>query len=89
MSADDLLTFCIFQGILKLVLAYQVRHLSSWPAVLGSGLISIALGIFLVYLTPTYGLQLLGIVLGADLLSTGISVLTLSLVACIGRGLNP
>ncbi|CAM6084483.1 unnamed protein product [Calypogeia fissa] len=76
----------LVHGFLKLFLAFQVRDLSSWPVVMVSGLISIALGVFIAWLTPTYGLVLLGIVFGADLLSTGISCLLISLVACLGRG---
>ncbi|KAL2650426.1 hypothetical protein R1flu_018554 [Riccia fluitans] len=68
-------------GFLKLIMAWQVRHMSSWPAVVVSGLLSLFLGFLIVWLTPTYGLKLVGLVFGADLTATGVSVLIISIIA--------
>ncbi|KAL3701257.1 hypothetical protein R1sor_019279 [Riccia sorocarpa] len=73
-------------GLLKLVMAWQVRHMRSWPAVLVSGVLSLFLGFFIVWLAPTYGLKLLGLVFGADLTATGVSVLIISIIAHFHRG---
>ncbi|KAG6551730.1 hypothetical protein Mapa_006819 [Marchantia paleacea] len=73
-------------GFLKVIMSWQVRHMRSWPAVLISGLLSIILGMMIVFLTPTYGLKLVGIIFGADLTATGVSVLVISFIAYLHRG---
>ncbi|KAL3680199.1 hypothetical protein R1sor_023155 [Riccia sorocarpa] len=75
----------IVHGVIKLVMACQVRKLTTWPAVLASGLASIILAFVVTALTPRYGLTLVGITFGSDLLVTGIALLLIALMAFLGK----
>ncbi|KAL2612888.1 hypothetical protein R1flu_024580 [Riccia fluitans] len=75
----------IIHGVIKLVMACQVRKLTTWPAVLASGLASIVLAFVITALTPRVGLTLVGITFGGDLVFTGIALLLIALMAFLGR----
>ncbi|GBG68480.1 hypothetical protein CBR_g3025 [Chara braunii] len=57
-------------GILKLLAAWQLRNLSTWPAVLVSGILSIIFALMVFAMFPGSAAWLLGLVFGVDLLIT-------------------
>eukprot|EP00246_Nothoceros_aenigmaticus_P004380 TRINITY_DN15911_c0_g1_i1.p1 TRINITY_DN15911_c0_g1~~TRINITY_DN15911_c0_g1_i1.p1 ORF type:complete len:258 (+),score=24.23 TRINITY_DN15911_c0_g1_i1:170-943(+) len=72
-------------GVLKLLMACQVRSMSSWPAVLVSGIVSIILAFTILALAQPFGIVIVGIIFGADLLVSGLSMLTISCMAYLGH----
>ncbi|KAJ7565078.1 hypothetical protein O6H91_02G046800 [Diphasiastrum complanatum] len=73
------------QGILKMLMACQISNMSSWPAMLASGLLSIVLAFTILILAPHYGLVLLGIIFGVDILVSGISMMLTACMAYLGK----
>ena len=68
-----------------MVMGYEVRSLKLWPAMVVSGASAIVLGILVMALTPTYGLPVLGIMFGVDLVITALAFLLISLAAYQGN----
>lgn len=76
----------LVHGVVKLIMACQVRKLTTWPAVLASGFASIVLAFVITALTPKLGLLLVGICFGGDLIGTGCALLLIALMAFLGEG---
>eukprot|EP00850_Spirogloea_muscicola_P000611 SM000002S05691 [mRNA] locus=s2:1647785:1657192:+ [translate_table: standard] len=72
-------------GIFKLVLACSMSNVATWPAVLVSGLLSIVLAFTILGLFPSSSLWVLGLLFGANLTVSGISLLLISLMAYLGE----
>ncbi|KAJ7553465.1 hypothetical protein O6H91_06G099200 [Diphasiastrum complanatum] len=72
-------------GVLKLLTAYQVRNLTSWPAVMASGVLSFVLALVILVLSPRYGLLFLGVIFGVDLLVSGIAMMLIACMAYFGN----
>ncbi|KAF2992595.1 HdeD family acid-resistance protein [Methylocystis sp. MJC1] len=68
-------------GIMKLVLAYQLRDLSRWQLIALSGALSFLLGILILAEWPASGLYILGIFLGVNLLFEGVGWVAMGLAA--------
>jgi uncharacterized membrane protein HdeD (DUF308 family) len=68
-----LVIFFMVEGIAKVVLALTVRPLANWGWILVSGLIGIAISIFLM-LNPALSLVVLGLFIGIQLISEGIAI---------------
>eukprot|EP00850_Spirogloea_muscicola_P017582 SM000152S01570 [mRNA] locus=s152:209646:217869:- [translate_table: standard] len=72
-------------GIFKLVLACSMSNVATWPAVLVSGLLSIVLAFTILGLFPSSSLWVLGLLFGANLTVSGISLLLISLMAYLAK----
>lgn len=68
-------------GIVRLMLAFPLRGTPLFWAVLISGALSLLLGVLVFADFPASALSILGILLGVELLSTGVSTIVLSLSA--------
>ncbi len=68
-------------GIWKIVASFSYRPAAGWPAVLVSGLISLILGVLIWRQWPASGLWAVGILVGADLLVTGCSMIIVAMTA--------
>jgi len=76
----------LIHGIVKVLMACQVSQVTTWPAVLVSGLSSIALSVVTLLLANKYGFRLIAIFFGADCAFTGVALLLISCMAYLGRG---
>lgn len=63
----------LISGVIRTVLSFQLRPASGWVFVLISGIISIVLAFMVFGNMPEIAAGLLGILLGVDLLSSGIT----------------
>lgn len=78
----------LIHGVLKLLMAVQVRSLATWPAVLTSGLVSVILAFVVLALSSWMfkeSLKLLGIFIGGDLIFTGLSLVLIAVMASLGH----
>lgn len=75
--------FFIVTGIMRIMTAWRLRPLKGWPWLLVSGIIPLVLALFILMLWPEAAGWVIGILLGIDLLFSGI---TLMLLATAARG---
>ncbi|XP_024383726.1 uncharacterized protein [Physcomitrium patens] len=78
----------LIHGILKLLMACQVRSIATWPAVLTSGIVSVILAFVLFALSSWLfkeSIKLLGIFIGGDLIFTAISLVLIAFMARLGK----
>lgn len=66
------------EGIWKIVASFSYRPASGWFAVLGSGLVSLLLGYLIYAQWPSSELWAVGILVGANLLITGVALLAVA-----------
>lgn len=66
-------------GIIKIMFSFSLRPMSMWGWVLLSGIVSLALGIMILANFPWAAASVLGILLGVELLSSGILYLLVAL----------
>jgi uncharacterized membrane protein HdeD (DUF308 family) len=71
--------FLIVAGVIRIVLAMQMRSGSSWAWVALSGVVTLLLGAIIVMHWPVSSLYTLGLFLGIDLVIAGVSWLTAGL----------
>ncbi|MBO3457251.1 DUF308 domain-containing protein [Aetokthonos hydrillicola Thurmond2011] len=74
-----LASFLLTEGVFELILAYQLRSQQNWTWVLGDGIITLLLGGIIWFQWPFDAPWLLGTLVGASILFTGVSRLMLSL----------
>lgn len=74
-----LAVFFLIDGLWKIVNSFAYRPAAGWLAVLASGLIAVALSWMIWRQWPVSGLWAVGILVGVDLLSTGLALITLAL----------
>jgi len=79
-----LIVYFVTGGIAKIISSFCYRPFSGWLMMCGSGLISLLLGVIIWQDWPLSGLWAVGVLVGIDLLLTGISILALA--ATIRRG---
>ncbi|WP_417743739.1 HdeD family acid-resistance protein [Salipiger sp.] len=70
--------FFMALGLLRLVLAFQLRERRGWGWLALAGAISLALGLWIILAIPEAGAGILGIFLGIELLTSGIGVAALA-----------
>ena len=70
--------FFMAVGLLRLLLAFQLRARRGWGWLALAGAISMALGLWIIFAIPEAGAGILGIFLGIELLSSGIGVAALA-----------
>ncbi len=68
-------------GVMKLALAYHLRHLPRWELIAIAGALSLLLGVLILAEWPTSGLYVLGLFLGVNLLFEGIGWVAMGLAA--------
>lgn len=73
-------------GVIKVLMSCQVSSVTTWPAVLVSGLVSIALSVVALLIGNRFGYGLIAIFFGADLAGTGLSLLLIACMSYLGRG---
>lgn len=71
--------FFLLEGIWKIVTSFSYRPAAGWLAFLGSGLLALVLAWMIWKQWPLSGEWAIGILVGIDLLSTGISLVTIAL----------
>jgi uncharacterized membrane protein HdeD (DUF308 family) len=64
--------FFLAMGVVKVMYALKLRPLSGWGWVIFSGIVSIVLGVMIMAGLPQSSLQVLGILLGIELISNGV-----------------
>jgi uncharacterized membrane protein HdeD (DUF308 family) len=81
-------SFLLTEGVFELILASQLRPQKNWGWVLTNGIVTLGLGGLVWAQWPTDAPWLIGTILGASIISTGISRLTLSLnpPSSLGQG---
>jgi uncharacterized membrane protein HdeD (DUF308 family) len=77
--AAILAIFFVFDGIWKVVTSFSYRPATGWLAFLGSGILSLVLAWMLWKQWPFSGNWAVGILVGINLLSTGISLIAVAL----------
>jgi uncharacterized membrane protein HdeD (DUF308 family) len=70
--------FFVIEGIWKIIASFSYRPASGWVLMLASGVIAMLLGLMIWRQWPVSGLWAVGILVGVDLLSTGISMVALA-----------
>lgn len=73
-----LAVFFVVEGIWKIIASFSYRPASGWLLMLLSGAIALVLGLLIWQQWPVSGLWAIGILVGVDLLSTGISMVVLA-----------
>jgi len=68
----------VVDGIFRAVLGFQIRPRSGWGLVLVGGIISVVLGIMIWQQLPSAALWVLGLLLGINLVFSGVTFLMLS-----------
>lgn len=63
----------IASGVMRIILAFSMRHGTPWAWVAFSGVITFLLGLIIVVHWPVSGLYVLGLLLGIDLIFAGTS----------------
>jgi uncharacterized membrane protein HdeD (DUF308 family) len=67
--------YFIATGILKAVFAFKFNKLKSWGWILFNGIMSVILGVLIIYQWPFSGLWAIGVLFGVDLLCGGFSLI--------------
>ena len=73
--------FLVAEGVLRVVLSFRLRPLDYWSLLLASGLLSIGLGLLLIWYWPDAAAGLVGILIGIDLLAAGVVAIALAVAA--------
>lgn len=71
--------FFLIDGVWKIAASFSYRPASGWLALLASGLIAVLLGGMIWSQWPVSGLWAVGILVGVDLLTTGLALMMLAL----------
>jgi membrane protein HdeD len=70
--------YFVVGGLWKIFASFSFRPAAGWLAVLASGVIDLALGFLIWRQWPLSGLWAIGVLVGANLVATGVSLLLLS-----------
>jgi uncharacterized membrane protein HdeD (DUF308 family) len=68
----------VVDGICRSILAFQIRPRSGWGWLLAGGIVSVVLGAMIWQQLPSSGLVILGLLLGINLIFSGVTFLMLS-----------
>lgn len=74
-------SFLLTEGVFELILAFRLRPQQNWTWVLGDGIITLLLGAMIWFQWPFDAPWLIGTLVGASILFTGVSRVMLSLNA--------
>ncbi len=73
-----LVIFFVAEGLWKIVASFSYRPATGWLALLVSGIITLVLGVLIWSQWPVSGLWAVGVLVGVDLLTTGISLVAVA-----------
>ena len=76
-----LAVYFVVEGLWKIIASFSFRPTSGWLLILGSGLITLLLGAIIWKQWPLSGLWAVGILVGVDMLLTGVSLVALASAA--------
>lgn len=71
--------FFLLGGLLRLLLAFQVRPSPRWGWVLLGGIVTILLGVLILSQWPSSAFWIIGLIVGLELLFSGVTLLSLGL----------
>jgi uncharacterized membrane protein HdeD (DUF308 family) len=71
--------FFVIEGIWKVIASFSFRPAPGWVAMLCSGILCFLLGFLIWYQWPLSGMWAIGILIGVDLLATGVSMVVLAM----------
>jgi uncharacterized membrane protein HdeD (DUF308 family) len=74
-----LAVFFIVEGFWKIVASFSFRPHRGWLAMLASGALALLLGLIIWWKYPLSGLLIIGILVGVDLVVTGVSMVVIAL----------
>jgi uncharacterized membrane protein HdeD (DUF308 family) len=74
-------SFLLTEGVFEMILAFRLRPQQNWTWVLGDSIVTLLLGAIVWFQWPSDAPWLIGTLVGASILSTGISRVMLSLNA--------
>lgn len=74
-----LAVYFVIEGIWKIITTFSYRTVTGWPLMLISGLVSLVLGILIWRQWPVSGIWAVGVLVGIDLLMTGVSMIALAI----------
>jgi uncharacterized membrane protein HdeD (DUF308 family) len=80
-----LAVFLLVEGVIKIVTALRVRPLNGWSWLLGSGVVTLLLGVLIWAEWPASGIVVIGLLIGIHLLLTGWSLILIALAARAAR----
>ena len=72
-----LVVFFVVEALWKIFAYFNYRPATGWLAVLVSGVLTLVLGVLIWIQWPVSGLWAVGVLVGVDLVTTGISLLAL------------
>lgn len=76
-----LAAFLVVEGIFKIIMGWRVRGHRGWGWLLGSGIVSVILGVLIWAEWPASGLWVIGLLVGVHLVFTGWALVMLALAA--------
>ena len=71
----------LIEGICRVILSFQIKTVPNWRWVLGDGVVTLILGIFIASQWPSAALWVIGLMVGIGLLINGLSTIMLSMAA--------
>jgi uncharacterized membrane protein HdeD (DUF308 family) len=82
-----LVGYFVVEGVWKIVVAFRYKPATGWKWLLVSGVLSLVLGLLIWNQWPVSGLWAVGVLVGINLLGTGLALVTLaSTFKSLGRG---
>jgi len=83
-----LVGYFIVEGVWKIVVSFRYKPATGWKWLLASGVLSLVLGLLIWRQWPVSGLWAVGVLVGVNLLGTGMALVTLAstLNKSLGRG---
>jgi len=83
-----LVGYFVAEGVWKIVVSFRHRPAAGWKGLLASGALSLILGLLIWSQWPVSGMWAVGVLVGLNLLGTGLSLVTLAsgLNRSLGRG---
>ncbi len=72
-----LVAYFVVEGVWKIIAAFNYRPASAWVWMLISGVLSLLLGLLIWNQWPVSGMWAVGVLVGVDLISTGLSMVML------------
>jgi uncharacterized membrane protein HdeD (DUF308 family) len=83
-----LVGYFVAEGVWKIIVSFRYRPANGWKWLLASGLLSLILGLLIWSQWPVSGMWAVGLLVGVNLLGTGLALVTLAstLNKSLGRG---
>jgi uncharacterized membrane protein HdeD (DUF308 family) len=82
-----LVIYFVAEGVSKIVASFRYKPATGWKWLLASGVLSLILGLLIWKQWPVSGLWAVGVLVGVNLLGTGLALVTLaSTMKSLGRG---